>query len=124
MQISSISSIATTTSGVTAATHPSSPAVVSQSSTSASPVLTTSSSTSKSAKTSSSPAPAQSASAIQETLAAVYSTTVGGKSFSGSVEESEGEYEASVAGMPGVSASGSSIQSAENNLDIKIDTLV
>jgi hypothetical protein len=28
-----------------------------------------------------------------------------------------------VANMPGASASGSSIQSAENNLDIKIDTL-
>ena len=124
MQISSISSIVTAASGLTAATHPSSPAAVSQSATVASPKPTTSSSTPKSAKTSSLPAPAQSASAIQETLAAVYSTTVGGKSFSGSVEESGGEYEASVAGMPGASASGSSIQSAENNLDIKIDALV
>jgi predicted RNase H-like HicB family nuclease len=64
------------------------------------------------------------ASSVEEaTLAAGYSTTAAGKSYSGSVEESGGEYEASVANMPGASASGSSIQSAENNLDIKIDTL-
>lgn len=57
------------------------------------------------------------------TLAAVYSTTVGGKSYSGSMEESGGEYVASVPNPPGASASGSSIQSAENNLTIVIDTL-
>jgi predicted RNase H-like HicB family nuclease len=48
---------------------------------------------------------------------------VGGKSYSGSVEESAGEYTASVAGLPGASASGSSIQSAENNLGTIIDML-
>jgi predicted RNase H-like HicB family nuclease len=58
------------------------------------------------------------------TLAASYSTTVGGKNYSGSVEESGGTYVASVGNLPGASASGSSVQSAENNLSIKIDELV
>ena len=58
------------------------------------------------------------------TLAASYSTTVGGKNYSGTVEESGGTYTASVANLLGAIASGSSIQSAENNLSIRIDTLV
>lgn len=57
-------------------------------------------------------------------LAAVYATTVAGKNYSGSVEESGGEYSASVPNLPGASASGSSVQSAENNLTLVIDTLV
>jgi predicted RNase H-like HicB family nuclease len=58
-----------------------------------------------------------------EKLAASYSTTVAGKSYSGSVEESEGTYVASVPMPPGVSASGSTIQSAEENLNTILDTL-
>jgi len=68
------------------------------------------------------PATAASTSA-QETLATTYSTTVAGESYSASVAEADGEYEASVAGLPGVSATGSSIQSAETNLGTIIDTL-
>jgi hypothetical protein len=64
------------------------------------------------------------ASSTEETLAAAYSTTVGGKQYSGSVEESGGEYTASVSNLAGATASGSSIQSAENNLDMRIDILV
>jgi predicted RNase H-like HicB family nuclease len=56
-------------------------------------------------------------------LAASYSTTVAGKNYSGSVEESGGTYTASVPDVPGASASGSSVQSAENNLNIKLDIL-
>jgi predicted RNase H-like HicB family nuclease len=57
-------------------------------------------------------------------LAAAYSTTVAGKSYAGSVQESGGEYTASVPNLPGASASGSSIESAENSLTQIIDTLV
>ena len=58
------------------------------------------------------------------TLAASYSTTVAGENFKGSVEESEGTYVASVPAPPGASASGSSVQAAENNLNIILSTLV
>jgi predicted RNase H-like HicB family nuclease len=57
-------------------------------------------------------------------FAAVYTTTIAGKSYSGSVEQSNGEYIGSVPNLPGASASGSSIQSAENNLGAIIDTIV
>ena len=69
---------------------------------------------------------AQIAAGISEaaTLAASYSTTVGGKNYSGSVTESGGTYTASVGNLPGVSASGSSVQSAEDNLVLRIDALV
>jgi predicted RNase H-like HicB family nuclease len=64
-------------------------------------------------------------SGAEETQAAVYSTTVAGKNYSGSVvEETGGVYEASVPNMPGATATGSSVQSAENNLSVRIDTLV
>jgi predicted RNase H-like HicB family nuclease len=48
---------------------------------------------------------------------------VAGKSYSGSVQESGGVYTASVPMPPGVSASGSSIESAEMNLNLILDTL-
>jgi len=65
-----------------------------------------------------------SASGVQvTTLAATDSTTVAGKNYSESVEESGGTYVASVPSPPGRRASGSSIVSAENNLNIKLDTL-
>jgi hypothetical protein len=60
---------------------------------------------------------------ILTTLAASYSTTVSGKSYAGSVEESEGAYIASVPLPPGVSASGSSVEAAENNLNVILGSL-
>jgi hypothetical protein len=73
----------------------------------------------------SSQSPITSTSSDAETsLAAVYSTTIGATTYSGSVEESGGEYTASVANLPGASASGSSIQAAEDNLGSIIDALV
>jgi predicted RNase H-like HicB family nuclease len=57
-------------------------------------------------------------------LVSSYSTTVGGKHYSGSVEESDGEYTASVSGLSGASASGSSADAAENNLTTRINELV
>jgi len=58
-----------------------------------------------------------------EKLAASYSTTVEGKDYGGTVEESAGTYTASVPIPPGARASGSTIQAAENNLNIILDTL-
>jgi predicted RNase H-like HicB family nuclease len=49
---------------------------------------------------------------------------VGGKSYSGSVQLANGQYEVSVPNLPGASASGSTPQSAENALTRKIDILV
>lgn len=59
-----------------------------------------------------------------ETLAAVYTTTVGGQQYTGDIEQSGAEYTASVANLPGVSASGSSVIDAEINLSIRIDEIV
>jgi predicted RNase H-like HicB family nuclease len=57
------------------------------------------------------------------TIAASYSTTVGGTSYAARVEESGGVYTASVPMPPGLRASGGSIESAEINLSIVLDTL-
>jgi hypothetical protein len=57
------------------------------------------------------------------TLAGTYSTTVSGKSYAESVEKSGGVYVASVPSPPGIRASGPSVEAAENNLDMKLDTL-
>jgi hypothetical protein len=62
--------------------------------------------------------------AQEATLAAVFSTTAGGKNYSADVEQSGGEYTATVTGLPGASASGSSAMAAEENLDNRIDMLV
>lgn len=62
-------------------------------------------------------------SAQMATIAASYSTTVAGKNYSASIEESGGIYTASVPIPPGVSASGASIESAEINLNIVLDTI-
>jgi hypothetical protein len=58
---------------------------------------------------------------MQETS---FSTTVAGKHYSGSVQQSDGEYVASVAGLSGASGSGSSATAAENNLTIRINEVV
>lgn len=68
-------------------------------------------------------APAASCSVAEE-MATSYSTTVAGQQYLGSVEESGGEYTASVANLSRATAIGSSVQAAENNLDTRIDELV
>lgn len=52
-----------------------------------------------------------------------FSTTVDGKSYSASVSYSNGEYVASDPGLSGAEATGTSLQSAENNLTTRIDIL-
>jgi hypothetical protein len=59
-----------------------------------------------------------------ETLAAVYSTTVGGKQYTGDIDQSGGQYTASVPNLPGASASGSNIMDAEIALGARIDAIV
>jgi hypothetical protein len=136
MQIASISSMAPigqqTILSNTAATN-TSKSISSVSATASSTTATTAaaSTTSTTSTTSSSRSSsgggggggASAASSTAETLAAVYSTTVDGKSYSGSVEKTNGEYTASVANLPGASASGSSVASAENALGIIISVL-
>ena len=53
-----------------------------------------------------------------------FSTIVNGKSYSGSVSYSDGEYVASDPGLAGAEAIGSSELAAENNLATRIDELV
>jgi len=63
-------------------------------------------------------------SASQNLITTTYSTTVAGKSYSGSIQqEPVGGYIASVPDLPGASASGSSLEAAENNLGTIIDAL-
>jgi predicted RNase H-like HicB family nuclease len=52
-----------------------------------------------------------------------YTTTVAGKSYSASIQESNGEYVISVPNVPGATATASTAQAAENALNIKIDVL-
>jgi hypothetical protein len=61
-----------------------------------------------------------------EQMIGVYSTTVGGQQFAGTVADSNGVYTVSVPNIPGpgATASGTSEMAAENNLDTVIDELV
>jgi hypothetical protein len=70
------------------------------------------------------PAPSVSSALVSETLAAVYSTTVGGKQYTGDIDQSNGQYTASVPNLTGASASGSSIMDAEIALGARIDAIV
>jgi hypothetical protein len=57
-------------------------------------------------------------------MATSFSTTVGGTQYTGSVEESGGEYTASVPNLAGATVTGASDLAAENNLAARIDELV
>jgi hypothetical protein len=71
------------------------------------------------------PAAPQAASAAAANLVSqIYSTTVSGKSYSGSIEQSGGQYVISIPNVPGATASASTAQAAENALTLKIDILV
>ena len=59
-----------------------------------------------------------------ETLAAVYSTTVGGNQYTGNIDQSGRQFTASVPNLPGASASGSSVMDAEIALGARIDAIV
>lgn len=53
---------------------------------------------------------------VQALIAAEYSARAGGKTYSANVDRSAEGYSATVANLPGASASGNSIQQVENNL--------
>ena len=54
----------------------------------------------------------------------LYSTTAGGKSYSADVSLSSGQYVATVPDLPGVSATGNTLLSAESHLNARINMLV
>jgi hypothetical protein len=121
MQIGSISSIAPITSAPAAFRASNSAASTTSSTDSDAPTPAKTSSTVLSSAHS---APSASAATKNNPLAAAYSTSVGGKTYSGSVSEAGGVYEVAVPNVLGAHASGSSIQAAENNLNMRIDELV
>jgi len=81
--------------------------------------------TNQSAETSAAEVPIRASSSSRQMafVTSSYSTTVAGKSFAGSIEESWGTFVASVPDPPGASASGSSVQAAENNLNVILNAL-
>ena len=77
------------------------------------------------ASTASPPAAPQAASdAAASLVSQIYSTTVAGKSYSGNINQSGGQYVISIPNVPGATASASTAQAAENALTLKIDILV
>jgi len=63
---------------------------------------------------------------LDEALAAVYTTSVAGHDYLGTVQQTAGEYVASAADPPAppITGVGASIQAAENNLTVVIDEMV
>ena len=126
--ISGISPIATSGQGLSTLNPPATTSRASATSTAAATASTTQSAPAAlapSSKSSSSGGGSSSASSAAQLMADTYTDTVNGKNYSGSVQqESGGEYTASVPHLPGATASGSSAQSAENNLGTVIDELV
>jgi hypothetical protein len=101
------------------------PAVSSRSTTYPRSVSVFSPSSTASSGAANTPKQVQSAAAnvLRPVFSAPHLTTVAGKSYSLSIEEAAGTFVASVPDPPGTTATGSSAQAAENNLDAKLDTL-
>jgi hypothetical protein len=93
-------------------------------STSATPASTTAPARTSHAHAAPAASASSAAAAETETLVSGYSTTIAGVQYSGSVEESGGQYTASVPSLSGATATGSSIAAAENNLSSRIDEIV
>jgi hypothetical protein len=123
MQINAISETAASSNQWTSAQSQSNPAVASLSTDSRQSAPAAQSSDSSGAASSFALIQNSASNVDTATIAASYSTTVGGRNYSASVAKSGGVYTASVPMPPGVSASGSSIESAELNLSIILDTL-
>jgi hypothetical protein len=125
MQIDAISKIAPSATQWARASHLPKPEASTNSTTG--PGLAPASSSRSLASAQAPPSAAQaldSASAVQVVaIKGALSTTVAGKNYSLSIEQAGATYVASVPDPPGATATGSSAQVAENNLDIKLDTL-
>lgn len=131
MQILSISSAASTATvlnpvAVSRSTAASSSASSTPANASSGTAATSTASTTSSAKTSrSGGGGGGGSSAAQEVQQATsFSTTVAGKQYSGSVNQSNGQYTASIPGLAGASASASSMQAAEDALTLRINEIV
>jgi len=55
---------------------------------------------------------------------ALYSASVGGRSYPADINFSQGQYVATVPDLPGISASGNTLIAAEHNLNTRISVLV
>jgi hypothetical protein len=124
MQIDAISKVSNSTPNRAAPPPPSKPPTSPKSAANPRPTDPASSS---SAATSAAPSASAQTSNLSgakvSTLAVSYSATVAGESYAESVVKTGDTYVASIPSPPGGSASGSSVQAAENNLNIKLDTL-
>jgi hypothetical protein len=118
MQIGSVTEITPSTLEYSSSQRQSKTAAPSSTTTAAHPSPITSSKTTSSANL-----PSSTNSHATNALAASYLTTVAGKNYGGTVEESGGSYTASVPLPPGARASGPTIEIAENNLNIILDML-
>ena len=67
------------------------------------------------------PAPRGSNSAIQAVLAAEYSTRAGGKTRSANIQPVGDGYKATIPNLPGMTATGSSVERVESSLNNLID---
>ncbi len=63
------------------------------------------------------------ATASQLSQSTLYSASAGGKTYPADVALAGGEYVATVHQLPGISASGSTLLAAENNLNARISVL-
>jgi hypothetical protein len=121
--ISSISAISSVSTSSAKSAVPARPAVVTVPSAAPGPAAATATTTPQPAVRSGGSGGGGGVTASALDAATTYSTTVGGKNYSGSVQESDGVYEASIPNLPGASASGSSAELAETNLDSLISVL-
>ena len=68
--------------------------------------------------------PAQAAaSAAASLISSTYSVSVAGKSYSGAISQSNGQYTIAVANLPGATVTAPSLPAAELALTVKVDTL-
>jgi hypothetical protein len=112
-----------------AAAHDSASASISTVLPPAPPVPTTEAATVSISNSTTSPLPVgQTATAetprLENMVAGIFSTTIKGKNYSGSIEDSGNEYIGSVSNVPGASAAGPNVQFVEISLGQMVDTLV
>jgi hypothetical protein len=127
MQINTIRTVAPLVAANSSAA-PANSAKVAKSATAAPSATSSAGQASKSASGQAAPPPQSEASAVSTAtstlVSTTYSTSVGGKSYSASISQANGVYTLSVPNVPGAHVSGSSLNAAESELTVKIDTLV
>ena len=121
-----LSATITPTAGAPTTSSVSSTVGNSTTSTSSAAPVTSTASTPASGQTSAPPQSEVSAVSTATSIleSSTYSTSVGGKSYSANISQTNGTYTLAVPNLPGASVSGSSLSEAEIALSIKINTLV